>query len=280
LKETLPMRRMKPGLAPCQLEACLDRADTLISLQHAAQRCLGHCRSPDPPALENSEDSVLGHQASRFKTARFVTYGEDGNDTIGPVVIWISTHPTTTTAKNAHDASPDILALLKANGVEGALVEWHEGAVEKLSGPHLLRVTDDTNPTHYVRRLLTAALGMSIATAEREAADAQGSVALFFQTSAAPPVPRSSALPTVSVTKTPPSTTSLRTLASTFDLPDSVDSSAGSMRSRPASVAAGLALASWLGRLLSWRRSRRARTRRRRRRTRRPWRLSGRSWPK
>lgn len=117
---------------------------------------------------------------SAINTARFVTHGEDGKDTIGPVVIWISTHPATTTAKNAHDASPDILTLLKANGVEGAVVEWYEGAVEKLSGPHLLRVTDDTNPTYHVRRLLTAALGMPIATAEREAADAQGSVALFF----------------------------------------------------------------------------------------------------
>jgi hypothetical protein len=117
---------------------------------------------------------------SAIKTARFVTHGEGVKDTIGPVVIWISTHPTTTTAENAHDASPDVLALLKANGVEGAVVEWYEGAVEKLSGPHLLRVTDDTHPTHYVRRLLAAALGIPIATAEREAADAQGSVALFF----------------------------------------------------------------------------------------------------
>jgi hypothetical protein len=113
-------------------------------------------------------------------TARFVTHGEDGKDTLGPVVIWISTHPTTTTAENAHDASPDILALLKANGVEGAVVEWYEGVVERLSGPHLLHVTDDTNPTRYVRRFLTAALGMPIGTAEREDADAQGSVTLFF----------------------------------------------------------------------------------------------------
>ncbi|KAH9072823.1 hypothetical protein EDB83DRAFT_2568400 [Lactarius deliciosus] len=81
---------------------------------------------------------------------------------------------------NAHDASPDILTLLKANGAEGSVVEWYDGAVEKLSSPHLQRVTDDTNPTRYVRRLLTAALGMPIATAEREAADAQGSVMLFF----------------------------------------------------------------------------------------------------
>jgi hypothetical protein len=81
-----------------------------------------------------------------IKTARFVTHSKDGKDTIVPVMIWISTHPTTTTAENAHDASPHILALLKANGVEGVVVKWYEGAVEKLSGPHLLRVTDGTNP--------------------------------------------------------------------------------------------------------------------------------------
>ncbi|KAG6887384.1 hypothetical protein C0995_015686 [Termitomyces sp. Mi166 len=117
---------------------------------------------------------------SAIKAARFVAHGEDDKDTIGPVVIWISTHPTTTTAENAYDASQDILALLEANGVESVVVEWYEGTVERLSGPHLLRVTDDIDPTHYVRRFLTAALGMPIATTEREAADAQGSVALFF----------------------------------------------------------------------------------------------------
>ncbi|TFK86933.1 hypothetical protein K466DRAFT_549552 [Polyporus arcularius HHB13444] len=48
------------------------------------------------------------------------------------IVIWIATHPGTTTAKDAYEASPDILALLKANGVEGAVSEWYEGAVERL----------------------------------------------------------------------------------------------------------------------------------------------------
>jgi len=61
---------------------------------------------------------------SAIKAARFVTHGEDGEDTVGPVVIWIATHPTTTTAKSAYDASPGILALLKANEVEGAVIEW------------------------------------------------------------------------------------------------------------------------------------------------------------
>jgi len=52
--------------------------------------------------------------------------------------------------------------------------------VERLIGPHLLPVTKGADPTHYVRRFLTAALGMPIDTAEREAVDAQGTVTLFF----------------------------------------------------------------------------------------------------
>jgi hypothetical protein len=70
---------------------------------------------------------------SAINVARFVTEGEDGKSTRGPVVIWISTHPTTTTAKNAYDASLGILDLLKDNGVEGVVVEWYEGAVRRLS---------------------------------------------------------------------------------------------------------------------------------------------------
>jgi hypothetical protein len=60
------------------------------------------------------------------------------------------------------------------------VVEWYEGAVEKPAGPALLRVADDTNPTHYVRRLFTALLGMPITTAQREVDDVQGSVGFFF----------------------------------------------------------------------------------------------------
>jgi hypothetical protein len=69
---------------------------------------------------------------SAISAVRFSTQGEDGKDTLGPIVIWIATHPTTTTAEIAHDASPDILALLKANGVEGAVIEWYEGVVVRM----------------------------------------------------------------------------------------------------------------------------------------------------
>ena len=44
--------------------------DRSWSLQHAAQRCLRHCRSPDPRALESSEDSLLSHQYSSFRHPR------------------------------------------------------------------------------------------------------------------------------------------------------------------------------------------------------------------
>ncbi|EJD00197.1 uncharacterized protein FOMMEDRAFT_136267 [Fomitiporia mediterranea MF3/22] len=117
---------------------------------------------------------------SALKSARFSTRDEDGKKTLGPIVIWISTHPTTTSAENARDASPDILRILEEHKVKGAVVEWYEGSVEKLSGLALMRVGDETNPTYYVRRALTAVLGMPIATREREDMDAQGSVSFFF----------------------------------------------------------------------------------------------------
>jgi hypothetical protein len=117
---------------------------------------------------------------SALKTARFSARDEDGKKSLGPIVIWVATHPNTTSAENARDVSPDILDILKEHKVEGAVVEWYEGSVEKLSGPALMRITDETNPTYYVRRTFTAALGMPIATKEMEDADAQGSVSFFF----------------------------------------------------------------------------------------------------
>ena len=120
-------------------------------------------------------------QYSAIHAVRFGTHDEDGQESLGPVVIWIAVRPDSTTADDAHLASPEILQLLQANNVNGAVVEWFEGVVEKLSGPALLPVTDyDTDPTYYVRRFLTAALGMPITTAESEKKDAQGSVAFFF----------------------------------------------------------------------------------------------------
>lgn len=159
--------------------------------------------------------------------------------TLGPVVIWIAIHPNTTTAENAHNTSPDILAVLKTNEVEGVVVvEWYEGGIERLSGPLLMRVTSNKNPTHYIHCVFTAVLGMPISTVEREDDDAQGSVTLFFHKNNDKHGNPSTKVLSVSTFSagTPPSCTSSRALvhlASTFDLPDCVDSSVPSMRSRP-----------------------------------------------
>ncbi|KAJ7900280.1 hypothetical protein B0H14DRAFT_3080626 [Mycena olivaceomarginata] len=61
-----------------------------------------------------------------------------------------------------HTVVPKIITLLKKRGIrysaikqlDGKEMEWYEGTIEKLlAGPALLRVADDTNPTHYLRRL-------------------------------------------------------------------------------------------------------------------------------
>ena len=131
-----------------------------------------------PQICDLLESHIIRYSA--ITTARFSTHDDDGNDKFGPIVIWIATHPFTTTAENAHNISPAILSLLKANGVEGVVTEWYEGAVENFSGLPLLRVTPDTDPTHYHHRLLTTALGMPITTEEQAVKDVQGSVSFFF----------------------------------------------------------------------------------------------------
>ena len=54
--------------------------------------------------------------------AHFSTHDDDGNNKLRPIVIWIATHPSTSsmTAESAHNVSPEILSLLKANGGNAA----------------------------------------------------------------------------------------------------------------------------------------------------------------
>lgn len=92
-----------------------------------------------------------GIRYSAVKAARFLTHDEDGESSLGPIVIWIATHPNTTTAENAHDVSPDIISLLATFGVEGAVIEWYEGVVERLSGPPFCASpSTSTPPTTFV----------------------------------------------------------------------------------------------------------------------------------
>ncbi|KAJ7048606.1 hypothetical protein C8F01DRAFT_1266941 [Mycena amicta] len=101
---------------------------------------------------------------SAVKTVRFTitTHGDNETHKRGPIVICISVYPGTTTAENAHDVSPDILELLKVNGVEGVVIEWYEGVIERLSS----------------RPFFPSSILPTQPTTQNE--DAQGSTAFYF----------------------------------------------------------------------------------------------------
>ncbi|KIM29466.1 hypothetical protein M408DRAFT_113806 [Serendipita vermifera MAFF 305830] len=71
---------------------------------------------------------------SSINPARFIIYGEDDAETLGPVVIWIAVYPGSTSPDTAHEVSQDILALLVENGVEDVVVEWRQAVVSRLAG--------------------------------------------------------------------------------------------------------------------------------------------------
>jgi hypothetical protein len=120
---------------------------------------------------------------SSVDPARFFTHGTPGEwekGSLGPVVIWVGVIPGSTSSDIAHEVSQEILALLLKNGVEDAVVEWREAVPQRLSGPPLMRHVGSDNATHYVRRFLTALLGIPLATEWMEEEDAQGTLTLWF----------------------------------------------------------------------------------------------------
>ncbi|KAG9017683.1 hypothetical protein FRB90_000273 [Tulasnella sp. 427] len=121
-----------------------------------------------------------GIKHSAFHPARFSTLDEDRQKIMGPLVIWVATHPGTTTPEMARDVSPAVLSILVDHGIEGAVIEWIEGKVEPMTGPALMPTVENTNPTHNIRHPFTATHGMSIVTEDREDEDATGTVSIFF----------------------------------------------------------------------------------------------------
>ncbi|KAG2009551.1 hypothetical protein CC2G_012470 [Coprinopsis cinerea AmutBmut pab1-1] len=80
-------------------------------------------------------DHVLdagGIKYASLQAVRFSACDEEGKENLGPIVVWLGTHPGTTTAERARDVSPDILKILSDHGVSGAEVEWYEARAERL----------------------------------------------------------------------------------------------------------------------------------------------------
>lgn len=130
-------------------------------------------------------DLIKAHkiQWSSIDPARFFTHtplGEKGKGSLGPVVVWVGVLPGSTSPDTAHDVSQQILTLLRKNGAEDVVVEWREAVPQRLAGPPLMSYAFDSDPTHYVRRFLTALLGVPLAIEDTEDEDSQGTLTLWF----------------------------------------------------------------------------------------------------
>ena len=135
-----------------------------------------------PEIIALLKDPSRGVRVSTMLPVRFSTPDEDGKAVFDDhVVLWISVHPNTTKETYCRDANADILAILAKHSIQDAAVHWIEGAVESLGGPPpMMRVAWDTDPTHYIRRALTAVLGVPLAAEALADSDAQGSLGLYF----------------------------------------------------------------------------------------------------
>ncbi|KAF8881065.1 hypothetical protein CPB84DRAFT_1873641, partial [Gymnopilus junonius] len=100
--------------------------------------------------------------------------------TLGPVVIWVSVYPGSTSAETAHQVSQDILRLLADRDVYGVDVEWSEGVTSRMAAPALLSIVGKPDATSYARRHLTTALSIPIAAAEKAVKDGQGTAGFYF----------------------------------------------------------------------------------------------------
>jgi len=106
---------------------------------------------------------------------RFLT---DGDENVGPVVVWIGVRPNSLKTKDAFNAAHDILAILENFNVHDVEVEFRESVYRCSVGPPLLKPVMDFDKTVNVRSPLTPALGLSIAATD--CPTAQGTMALLF----------------------------------------------------------------------------------------------------
>jgi hypothetical protein len=119
-----------------------------------------------------------GLKYSAIKTARFSIVEDGGEETFGPIVIWIAVRPKTTNAAAVRDATPDIFDILTASQITGVVVEWYEGSVVRLAGQPLMRVERQTNAKFGLNHPFNTGLGIPIA---RQSDDAQGTLTFLFE---------------------------------------------------------------------------------------------------
>lgn len=135
-----------------------------------------------PEIIELLEDESRGVRVSSMLPVRFSTTNEEGKDIMDDhIVLWISIHPDSTKEASCRAANAAILTIFARRGIDDVAMHWIEGAVQPLVGPPpMMCIAKDTDPTHWIRRALTAVLGVPIAAEELEDQDAQGSLGVYF----------------------------------------------------------------------------------------------------
>ncbi|KAG8987177.1 hypothetical protein FRB90_003553 [Tulasnella sp. 427] len=135
-----------------------------------------------PAIVSLLEDKELGIHLSSMVPVQFSLPDAEGKPVLEKhIVIWISVFPGTTTEESCRDANSPILAILEKHEIKDAAVHWIEGAPERfVAGPAMMEVVDETDPTAYIRRAVTAVLGVPLAPQVQQAKDGQGSLGIFF----------------------------------------------------------------------------------------------------
>lgn len=135
-----------------------------------------------PEIIALCNEASRGIRVSTMLPVRFSTLDEDDKDVFDDhIVLWISVHPGSTKKTSCRDANDPILDIFAKYDIHDVAVHWIEGAMELLAGPpEMMPVTRDTNPTHWVRRALTAVLGVPLAAQDMVDKDSQGSLGLYF----------------------------------------------------------------------------------------------------
>ncbi|KAG8896400.1 hypothetical protein FRC00_006010, partial [Tulasnella sp. 408] len=135
-----------------------------------------------PEIIALCSEASRGIRVSTMLPVRFSTLDEDGKDVFDDhIVLWISVHPGSTKKTSCRDANAPILGIFAKYDIHNVAVHWIEGAVESLAGPpEMMPVTRDTNPTHWIRRALTAVLGVPLAAQDMVDTGSQGSLGLYF----------------------------------------------------------------------------------------------------
>ncbi|EJT96658.1 hypothetical protein DACRYDRAFT_85650 [Dacryopinax primogenitus] len=135
-----------------------------------------------PEIIALCNETSRGIHVSTMLPVRFSTLDKHGKDVFDDhIVLWISVHPGNTKKTSCRDANGPILDIFAKYDIHDVAVHWIEGAMESLAGPpEMMPVTRDTNPTHWIRRALTAVLGIPIVAQDMADKDLQGSLGLYF----------------------------------------------------------------------------------------------------